>query len=276
MELPKLKIVKINSLLLHENFDPQRTERLIKKVPKDRVFINPVIVGRVPGNKKLVLLDGANRVEALKQLGVKDILVQIVNYFNPEEVELGYSRHYLKYTKTQQKQLLEKLQRVIKLSAIKLSVARKKAEQGKIIGYIYLKDLNKTFNFGNSRNILGSIGILNQVVDAYIGKTEVYRLTELQHPGQKLTVEIGFKKLLPRDVYKIAKSKLRIHSGITRHIVSATAIRLNIPFKMLKSKISLVQKNRWLDKFIQKKVNNKETRYYGRPIYIFDEWKKER
>lgn len=276
MELPKLKIVKVNSLLLHENFDPKRTNRLIKKIPKDDIFINPVIVGRVPNSNKLVLLDGANRVEALKRLNIPDILVQIVNYYDSSEVELGYSCHYLKYNTAQQKKLLAKLEKDVKLLKVKLVSARKKAQQGKIIGYIHFKDLNKTFSFGNNKNILQSINILNKVVDAYVGKTEVYRLTELQHPGQKLNVEIGFKQLQAQDVYQIAKNKLRIHSGITRHIVSATAVHLNIPIKILKSRMSLVSKNKWLDKFVENKVNNKETRYYSRPVYIFDEWKKER
>src|SRR5262245_20158481 len=76
-----LKLLKSSEVLLHEESEDGRYLKIYDRFLEDKVLYNPLIVGR--HNNNYVLIDGANRFEALKKMGCKSILAQIVDYKNP-------------------------------------------------------------------------------------------------------------------------------------------------------------------------------------------------
>ena len=83
-----LEIVPIKNILIHEEFDPSRSDDLVKKFKKNNTLIDPIIVASL-GDNKYLQLDGMNRMHWFKTLGIKTILCQIVDYNNQEVVKLS-------------------------------------------------------------------------------------------------------------------------------------------------------------------------------------------
>src|SRR5207302_693286 len=96
--LPVLRIVEMTRLRLHEEPDLVRVERLVTAFRRDGVLRNPPVV--VPSSSGArpeagaVVLDGANRVTALREAGATHAAVQVVSYTDPE-VSLSTWRHYV-------------------------------------------------------------------------------------------------------------------------------------------------------------------------------------
>ena len=76
-----LRIVHSKDLIGHEEVDPTRVEGLLRRLQSDGVLKNPPVVARA--GSQHVVLDGVTRVAALRKMGIRDVLVQIVDYDGP-------------------------------------------------------------------------------------------------------------------------------------------------------------------------------------------------
>ncbi len=76
-----LRVVSLNDVLLHEQVEARRVDRLITRLKSDWLLKNPPIVAEHGG--KYILLDGATRVTALKRIQCRDVVVQVVDYHMP-------------------------------------------------------------------------------------------------------------------------------------------------------------------------------------------------
>src|SRR5689334_15744829 len=81
--LPELRILPLADVVPHEQADPRRVARLSRRIAVDRLLKNPVIVTPIPGTARYMVMDGANRTAALHEIGVRDVLAQIVRYDQP-------------------------------------------------------------------------------------------------------------------------------------------------------------------------------------------------
>ncbi|MBK7032042.1 MAG: hypothetical protein IPH49_01935 [Ignavibacteria bacterium] len=84
-----LRFVPADEVVLHEETDPARVNRIRASLDNDGVLRNPPIVGSG------VVLDGATRTTALKLMGAKHLLVQQVPYGGDHGVELQAWYHVL-------------------------------------------------------------------------------------------------------------------------------------------------------------------------------------
>jgi len=75
-----LRIVPTDHLLLHEDVEPSRARRVANRIAAEQMLKNPVVVAPLDDDGQFVVLDGANRATALGELGVRDALVQVVDY----------------------------------------------------------------------------------------------------------------------------------------------------------------------------------------------------
>lgn len=268
MLLENLKIVAISNLLEYENFDPIRTKRLIAKIPKDTIFTNPVILAKIPRSTKLVLIDGANRVEAMKKLGYKNVLAQTVNYLDENEVKLYGNRHWLNMNG---ENFIQNLQTKIRLTKISQNILKENAEQ-KLIGWIKI-DEEKYFSLGKHKGLIQTVFLLNKLVEQYIEKIEIYRQSEFKQIEKKYPVEIVFHRFTPQDIIRLIRQTDRLHSGITRHVASYYYLRVNLPLIILKYPTESANKK--LKQIIHQKTKQKKIRFCPSPVYLFDEWRKE-
>lgn len=87
----RVKLVEIEKLKLYERFDEQKVLKLVKKIDDDGCFFNPITI-----NEYKIVIDGVNRLEALKRLGVKYVTALEVDY---RDVDLLANTHYKKHGK---------------------------------------------------------------------------------------------------------------------------------------------------------------------------------
>jgi hypothetical protein len=74
-----IAILDVSSLHLHEQIIPKLLENLVYSISADGCLKDPIIVDK----ESLVVLDGVHRVIALQKLGIKRILVCLVDYNSP-------------------------------------------------------------------------------------------------------------------------------------------------------------------------------------------------
>src|SRR5512141_2432247 len=82
--LPTLAFLPVESLVIHEWHDDQRTPPLIARLRASGVFRNPPVVAPLSdGTGRYMVLDGANRTTALRSMGFPHALVQIIEPDDP-------------------------------------------------------------------------------------------------------------------------------------------------------------------------------------------------
>lgn len=83
----RLRMVPINDLRRYEAHEEAKVERLVEKIRSERVFFNPVSIVR-----EMIVIDGANRFEALRRLGARSVPCVIYDY---SDIDLLGNVHYL-------------------------------------------------------------------------------------------------------------------------------------------------------------------------------------
>lgn len=270
--LQNLKIIKIKDVFFHEEADPKRTEHLTSRIKGDGIFINPPIVAQL--GQKYVLLDGANRVSAIKSLACDDILVQIVDYTT---VGLKTWQHVIcslnqaKFKK-QVSDLVRKKRGYLKLEKINAEIKKlPKSDLSWIIfgkkGYKIKKlgDFSKDLLFLNEFSKLYKENALFYRIESSIGISKVFK------NYKNFTALVKFPEFSRQDILRAAKSDIKLPSGISRHILPIRILKINLPLSLLKSKNEPLFKNQKLKKLLQARITNNQARFYEEPVWIFDE-----
>jgi cytidyltransferase-like protein len=84
----RLRMVPIGELRRYEAHDDAKVERLVTRIRASRVFVNPISVVR-----EMIVIDGANRLEALRRLGAQHVPCVIYEY---SDVDLLGNVHYVR------------------------------------------------------------------------------------------------------------------------------------------------------------------------------------
>ncbi|MFQ6058359.1 MAG: ParB N-terminal domain-containing protein [Anaerolineae bacterium] len=272
-ELPDLRFVPTSALILHEDCDPRRVERLVERLRHDGCLKNPPVVAPIEGTDQYVVLDGANRTSALQAMGVPHALVQVVDYHSPQ-VELCTWYHLV--AGMPKEEFLRAVEAIpgLHLEVSSLEEARLALDVGQAAAYIVCADA--VYQVRNSHLFLDDLGLLNQLVACYRGRATIYRasndLFEKQVPYYKDVIAlVAFPRYTPEQIVELARNGGKVPSGITRHIIPHRALRVNIPLTMLEGAQSLEEKNAWLEEWFRDKMAQDAIRFYSEPVFLFDE-----
>lgn len=271
-----LCIVSLQNVVLHEEIEIKRVNKLIERLRTDRVLKNPPMVAQVNDNNtpRYVVLDGASRTSALRALNVRDVLVQIVNYHSPQ-VQLD-SWHHLLLDITPSG-LRRELDEVACVAMVEMDEeqAQRELNQRKILAYLKFTD-GRSVGLRCNEGLQVQAEALNEVVRSYEAKVELYRvsttnLEQLVADPKRLAAVMVFPKYKPDEIIQLALSGAKVPMGITRHIIPGRALRVNLPLDVLEGQQSLREKNAWFDAWLQEKMKNRNVRYYQEPVFLFDE-----
>jgi cytidyltransferase-like protein len=83
----RLRLVPVADLKRYEAHDEVKVQRLVAKMISERVFFNPISVVR-----ENIVIDGANRFEALRQLGAKYVPCVVYDY---SDIDLLGNVHFI-------------------------------------------------------------------------------------------------------------------------------------------------------------------------------------
>jgi hypothetical protein len=263
-----LQVVSLEQVLLHENTDQRRVDRLKARLSADGILSNPPIV--IKTNSHYVVLDGATRTEAFKQLNYPDIVVQVVSPDNGVDL---HTWHHVIGGLTQP-DLLKMLADIPEIEVKKSNLQKVYSELYN--GLCYLHTASDEVYIINAAPDAEPFYALNKLTETYISGTHVERtlnkkMTTLRNEFPEMTALVVFPEYTIDRVLHIAQSGQRMPAGITRFIIQGRVLRVNVDLDYLKSNKPLAEKNAWLRQLIVKKLNNGAVRYYQEPVYLLDE-----
>jgi hypothetical protein len=270
--LPKLEMLSTDSLVLHEDCDPRRVDKLCQRLREDGHLIHPPVVVALPETDRYVVLDGANRTMAFVAMGIPHIVAQVVSYGDPG-VELSTWHHVV--AGMQLDEFEGALTRVtgLKLQSCTLDQARAALATGDAAAYIVCASGVRMVRDGaNSR--LHDIRMLNELVGVYKGRAEIFRASndvwEIQapyYPG--ITALIVFPHYSPADILMLVRRGEKVPTGVTRHAIPNRALYINIPLSILSSDETLERKREWLHQWLMEQMSANAIRYYSESTFLF-------
>ena len=268
-ELPELHMAALDDVVLHEDPDMERVARLVDRFSADGILKNPPVVGRSKGHRRIVL-DGANRVTALRKLGYSHVLVQEMDLFDPG-LTLGTWHHAIEHLTPQ-----ELLDHAASIEGITF---REEDEDAPIS----LPKLAR-FHFTDGRVVsLEGANDLDRRVLQLHGLTRVYHrfanfdrvsytnVKDLRRNYTNFTALLSFRPFTLEDLQDLTHWDRRVPSGVTRVLLPKRALRFNLQLEMLRAGLSLEDKESWLQQTILEKVGDKSIRFYREPTFFFDE-----
>lgn len=264
---PKLEILSIEDLHVYEAYDPIRVAHLTKKIAQDNIFLQPILVA-IADERKIVI-DGVNRLEVLRRLGIRDVVAQVVNYFDVTEVELFSNHHYFF---SRHDELLEKVKKILPLESLSATTFEKAEENTRNqTSKGYIKYNGTVLDLGNHTDLDETVQVLNDIVKSYLGQTDFCRRSEVDLSLSNVPFEIVFRRFTPQEIVELSVEGKKLNSGITRHVVSVYCLGLHVPLSLLQSAVPLGEKNSQLQTMLLNLVTDRGYRYYPRPVYKFDE-----
>lgn len=272
--LPTLRILPLESLILHEDHDNQRTLPLVEKLRAQGIIRNPpIVMPLVDGSNRYMVLDGANRVTSLQEMEFPHIVAQVVEVSNPN-VNLQTWNHVIWGMST--KALMSELRKVKGLEVIKINTSRSLDAPKYVPVQIRLPDGKFYLLTESPSDLPAHIGTLHKIVNAYKTRASLDRTSQTLIDSFKpiyhdLTALVIFPSFKIKTVLKLAAQQIVLPTGITRFTVSPRALHLNYPLHELSSGKSVEYKEAYLKKWIEERVKKKGVRLYSEATFLFDE-----
>ncbi len=269
-ELPNLRIVPVAEVVFHEEPDMERVAKLVDRFGADGVLKNPPVVARRDGSTQWILLDGANRITALRKLDYPHVLVQMIDFLDPS-LQLDHWHHAVEYLTSEQF-----LDHAANIAGVTIATE----EECPPTWEEFLCRL--TFVGGESVVLAGSGSLFEQVkqlkkfTNLYHHQATMDRVsyTNMEHLGRNyrnFTALVTFARFDREQLADLTDAGLTLPSGITRVLLPKRALRFNLQLDFLRSRLSTEEKNQWLEETIQQKISDKNIRFYREPTFFFDE-----
>jgi len=269
MALPELRFFPTPQVLPHEEHDPQRVERLVRRLEEEGVLRNPPVVAEL-GDGRVVVLDGANRVAALARMGAPHLPVQVVPYQDPSVV-LDRWHHLLVtvpegFPRTQAEGL--------GLQPSDPEVASRRLASGDLVAYVRVGD--SAYGLPRASTLVEDAERLRQLVHAYRGRHPYHRvdcedLEELAARYGSPRALVAFGRFQKAEILELARNAAKLPAGVTRHVVPGRVLRLNLPLLVAFRPGSPEEKDAWLATWVQQRLRDGRVRYYPEPTILFDE-----
>ena len=272
--IPRLEIVSTDDLLEHEHHDEQRKNPLVARIEKHGVLRNPPIVTTLlDGSSHYMILDGANRVAALRELEFLHIAVQVVAPDDPG-LKLYNWNHVIWDFKPQD--MLAGLRQLQDINIIHGDPAGSLENETQTLAQFETSEGDLFTIYTEAQPLEKRVAMLNSVVDIYkqqakLDRTSEWSLVRLKPGYDNLCGLLTFPKFEIKQVLTLAGRGSLLPTGITRCTVTPRALHLNYPLEAMAGNGSLQEKNEQLKTFIRKRLAEKGIRYYAEATFLFDE-----
>ena len=268
-----IKLLKISEIKLHETTETKRLRNIYDRIANNRFLFNPVIVGC--HKKEMILIDGANRLSSLKDIGCKLSIAQVIDY-DDRRIKLKNWNHlvyntdityFLKYFDRNK----------IKYRFVKYNEGAK-IRNSKLC-HMLLSDINtdKTVLINLPKGFDNVVKELNAFAKLYFGKypfdrsEEEITYSDLRKYTRREGILIEFPRFKKHHVINAAKNGRKIPAGITRHILVNRVLHVRYEISKLKDDRDIDFKTKELKKYLISKIDNNKVRQYRESVIVFDE-----
>ena len=266
--IPAMEVLRIRDIRLHEEVDLARVAALIERLSSDGILRNPPIVARLDDGRRL-LLDGANRIEALRRMGMRHALVQ-TETFGDEALGLTHWNHVIRGREAalilEDPPAATRFQRpgesrgpegrpLCRLWSPAGEAAVLLGDPGPAERAAALRDLCTRYTHPRARLARIAHRDLDEVRSAYPEFGGLLEYTDISKEQVLATTEAG----------------QRLPSGITRFLVPRRVLGFNLPLSFLETNLPLDEKRRRLEDLVAGRFETGRVRYYAEPAFVFDD-----
>jgi hypothetical protein len=273
-QLPKLHILPLSSLILHEDNDRQRTLPLVDKLRAQGILRNPPLVMPLEDKSgRYMVLDGANRVTALQELEFPHIVAQVVSPGDPG-IRLDTWHHVV--WGMGMDELLANIRSVGGLKLIELKPGQPRESGPDCLPVeVQLAD-GRIFLTCTTKKGLQQMAYLHGIVDSYKEKAFLDRTSEssidfFRKAHNNLTALFIYPHFDIRYILSLAGDGHLLPAGLTRFTVAPRALHLNYPLHEMSSGKPIEFKEAYLSKWLQERIKNKNIRFYEEATFLYDE-----
>ncbi len=273
-----LKLIPISKIKLHETTETKRLRNIFDRIAGSRFLNNPVIIGKVKDD--FILIDGANRLSTLQDIGCKLTVAQVIEYYN-NKIKLRNWNHLIYdfdiglITKFCEENKL-KSRNYNYYYAERLRNKSKISQKHYIVASVINSD-NSALLISLPKGFKKIINVLNKFTKLYFGKyrfdrtEEEIKYSEMRKYSRKKGILIEFPKFSKSDVVKAAQSKYKIPAGITRHILVNRVLHIKYEIEKLKDGNNIEKKSKDLHRYLINKIDTDKVRQYRESVIVFDE-----
>ncbi|MFA5405092.1 MAG: hypothetical protein WC358_09175 [Ignavibacteria bacterium] len=269
----ELELLRIKDIKLHETTEFNRLRNVFGRITGSKYLMNPVIVGRY--NKDLILIDGANRLSTLKEIGCKLAIAQVIDYKN-NKIKLK-RWHHLVYD-------LDIMNIISFCNKLNLKYSFAGYQEGSKIlkekfNCILASDINssKTILISLPNNFRNLIEALNNFTRLYFSNFKFDRSEEeitigdLRKYTRRKGTLIEFPHFTKKQIVVLANNHDRLPAGITRHILDNRVLHIRYEITKLMDDTQLEIRKEELKKYLLSKIDNNKVRQYRESVIVFDE-----
>jgi len=269
---PDLRLVLLSSIELQEEAEGSRLEALVEAFKKSQTLKDPPIVTKGLG-KKLIQLDGTNRINVLRRLGCSHAVVQMVDYNDTSQVLI---KSWVHVSKVNQVEFVRKLKRLkgAKTESFKIGLGVTLTGHPLAAASIIFRDGTGLSVYSNS-DLSKRVKILRGVVKEYeeliirdrqVTIESMAELSDFFAKHRDKNVALLFPSFSSREIYILIKKGITLPTGVTRHIINGRVLRINYPISMLAKELKLEEKVKFFNNFL-KKLN---FRFYEESTHVVE------
>lgn len=268
-----IDILRIKDIKLHETTETNRLRNIFDRISNSKYLLNPVIVGKY--KDKLILIDGANRLSTLQEIGCKIIIAQITDY-NHKRIKLRNWNHLIYEIG------INDIKLFCKENDFKYNVVTyKKGKEilKKNVNRILISDIangtsliiNLPLRFNDAISRLNDFTKFYFNIHKFDRSEEEITFGDLCKYSRKKGVLVEFFKFNKEQIVKIANSKAKLPAGISRHILDNRVLHVRYEISKLKDDFNLDEKRKDLHKYLLTKIDSNKVRQYRESVIVFDE-----
>ena len=275
-DLPRLVIVPVANLILHEDHDEQRTPPLIEKLRASGVLRNPPIVIPLHGRReRFMVLDGANRISAFRKSSILHILVQILDADDPNMDLKAWNHIVWGISPDDLYCALRKIPGLM-LRPSTQTLSFQELMDLHTIASLLLPNGNVFTAFILSVDLIARVRMMNEVVSKYsklanTDRTSLFQTNQLINMYEDLAGLVLLPPFQVTEVMDVVGAGYLMPPGSTRFTIAPRVLHINYPLSELESEKPIDEKNNDLQDFICTLLAQKCVRYYEEPTYVFDE-----
>jgi hypothetical protein len=275
-DLPRLAVVPVDDLVMHEYHDEQRTPPLVEKLRASGVLRNPPIVVPFQGaGERSMVLDGANRVSAFRQMGIPHILVQVLEADDPN-LELNAWNHIVWGVSSDDLYAALRLIPEMVLQPSTLELSFQDLMDLHSLATLCLPNGKVFTAFTPTLDLFNRIRKMNELVATYIeigevDRTSAYHLSPLVEMYQDFAGLVMLPRFEVMDVMDVVAAGHLMPPGSTRFSVRARVLHIDYPLYELGADLTTAEKNAAFQDYLCALLAGKCVRYYQEPTFLFDE-----
>src|SRR5688572_31646987 len=174
--LSTLKILPLESLILHEDHDMQRTMPLVARLRRAGILRNPpIVMPLTDGTDRYMVLDGANRVTSLTEMEFPHIVAQVVKADDPH-VNLQTWNHVV--WGMDSKTLLRRIRHIKGLEVVKINTHKSLDAPKYVPMQVRLPDGKFYLLVETPSDLATHINTLHQIVNTYKTRASLDRTSQ--------------------------------------------------------------------------------------------------